>query len=153
MNTRRRRGVRAVLWAIVLAGSALYVAIWPTATNRKLDATRSALTAHSRNPDYVVQTKHMGIRGIAFSPDGHRLLCGDYRLALLDLSSGEVVWCARDERAASDSVAFSANGRWVANACGGSVTIRDARTGTTSHRLEGRGSVSFSPPIGIYDAF
>ena len=140
-----------VISCVVLAVLALYLRCWRDAQNRKDYLSRAALTIHSRNPDRTLSDPPVAARGLAFSPNGKRLVCGGYEgLALLEVSNGRVVWFLESERASCDSVAFAPDGRWIVTACGGvplgrAAAAWDARTGTLNRVLEGWGAASFDP--------
>jgi RNA polymerase sigma factor (sigma-70 family) len=97
------------------------------------------------------------VRWLYFTPDGRRLVVGDYGSAarVLDVKTGEEVWAADDAAAA----AVSPDGRLLAFARNQEVTVADAATGAVVRRQPvgppGRGgsfdavrALAFSPRDG-----
>jgi WD40 repeat protein len=87
--------------------------------------------------------------GVAFSPDGRRLVSGDFggTVKVRDVETGKVLWETGTSNP-SASATFSPDGRWVA-ATGGKVRVWDAATGAEVHTLTGNpgalSCVRFSP--------
>ncbi len=88
------------------------------------------------------------IRGLSFSPDGHRLAAAvatsspndktaTGEIKVWDLPSGRIVAQWKDPANAIYSVAFSPNGKWIAaGGSRGSVKIREADSGVVTHITE-----------------
>ena len=91
--------------------------VWQTATGRKL----TNVAAHAR-----------GVRALAFSPDGGKLLSGggDGRLILWDARTWNPIRRFHSEASRIDSVAFSPDGaRFVSGGAPHELRLWDARTG------------------------
>jgi WD40 repeat protein len=111
-----------------------------------------------------------GISGLAFSPDGRRLLVAthDQRLAVYDVGSGATVWAGSFKLGAAGEVdaAFSPDGTLVAGASGyDGIAVWDAATGQQLWRADQKASgvafqgatlaaagADFGPQLIIYDA-
>src|SRR5581483_8789481 len=70
------------------------------------------------------------VRGVAFSPDGTRLVSAgaDWRIKIWEPGSGQEILTLRGELGGVNAVAFSPDGRHLATAsCDGIVLVRDGR--------------------------
>jgi WD40 repeat protein len=99
-------------WLAASAGSS--VNIWDLSAGRELQTLAGQL----------------GAQDLAFSPDGKLLVSGDTALGLWDVTSGKLI---RTIPSATQSLAYSPDGRWLATNPKGSLQVWDTRTWTPAN--------------------
>lgn len=110
---------------LVAAGSSDRVRLWEAATGREVLALNNAQG------------------DVAFSPDGHLLATGGGHfdrqpvVTLWEVATGREVRTLGSSMNSVRSVAFSADGRWLATAVGGSIVLWEIGSGRTPFKLGG----------------
>jgi WD40 repeat protein/class 3 adenylate cyclase len=157
--------VGGVAWssqgALAVTGADGLVQLWDVRGSPKRVRSFRGLRSTNGQPETVTD--------VAFSADGSLLAAGDvnhtaatvdYRfgtVAVWDVGSGRLLWKSRSKEGWVTSVAFSANGDFLAAAKEGGnvdhkpksgfVLVYEARTGRLEHRLGLLGATPFSPVI------
>ena len=161
--------VGGVAWssqgALAVTGDDGLVQLWDVRGSPQLVRNFRGLRSINGLPETVTD--------VAFSADGGLLAAGDvnhtpatadYRFgttAVWDVRSGRLIWKARSNEGWVTSVAFSANGDFLAagkeggnlnhKPVNGFALVYDARTGRLEHRLEPVGATQFAPVIVAFD--
>ena len=115
----------------------------------------SRLAAFAQKPELVVQTGHSQIvYGVAFSPDGKRLVTGgfDSNIKFWDVDTGEEIRTL-NAPGPVHAIAFSPNGKFLASGGeDGAIILWNGETGEEVRRFSQHSkdvkSLAFGPPDG-----